>query len=429
MKVRFAHVSDCHLGAWRKDSMNQIGYDAFAQMVDIIIEEKIDFLLISGDLYDVSNPKVDVIDFTTTQLKRLKDSRIGVYGILGSHDFSPSNKSMIRPLISADLFTNVCIPNWTDDEKYPLQLNFVEDKKTQIKIIGMRARKRTLELRDYLQLNKQNLEEESGNKIFLLHTMLNELRPLEYKDMLSGPSSLLPKDFIYYAGGHIHKTIPDKLRDNPIDILKSASIEKKVIYPGSLFPTNFRELEQYNHGGFCIISGENPFDQVKVKYVPLKIIDVINLYVNADNKTIEDVKDLIGERIKEGDFKDRIVVFRISGQLTTGRPFDINVNEIFDKIREKEAYEVMVNKVGLTSREYEKVQIDPEATIEEIENRLIHEHAEKTVIYSLAKDKLEKKIHDLLEVVGSEPAIGEVKKDFHTHIKDSLYKILNIKVE
>jgi len=44
-------------------------------------------------------------------------------------------------------------------------------------------------------------------------------------------------------------------------------------------------------------------------------------------------------------------------------------------------------------------------------------------------DKLEKKIHDLLEVVGSEPAIGEVKKDFHTHIKDSLYKILNIKVE
>ena len=123
MKVKFAHVSDCHLGAWRKESLNELGYQAFERMVDICIEEKVDFVLISGDLYDNSNPKVDVVDLATKELKRLQDEKIPVYGIMGSHDFSPSDNSMLRPLVSAGLFTNVSEPEWDEDnEKYPLRL-------------------------------------------------------------------------------------------------------------------------------------------------------------------------------------------------------------------------------------------------------------------------------------------------------------------
>ncbi|MEJ2296477.1 MAG: DNA repair exonuclease, partial [Candidatus Lokiarchaeota archaeon] len=97
MKIKFAHLSDCHLGAWRNENLNQVGYKAFEKAIDVIIEENVDFIIISGDLYDVSNPKVEVVDLSVRELKRLKDKGIPVYGIMGSHDFSPSNKSMIRP--------------------------------------------------------------------------------------------------------------------------------------------------------------------------------------------------------------------------------------------------------------------------------------------------------------------------------------------
>ena len=62
MKIKFAHVSDVHLGAWRNEKINELGYKAFEKIVNNIIEENADFVIISGDLYDVSNPKVEVID-------------------------------------------------------------------------------------------------------------------------------------------------------------------------------------------------------------------------------------------------------------------------------------------------------------------------------------------------------------------------------
>ena len=149
MHIKFAHVSDCHLGGWRKDTLNLLGCQAFSQMVDKIIEEEVDFVVISGDLYDVSNPTVEVVDLTTKELKRLHDKGIPVYGIMGSHDFSPSGKSMLRPLISAGFFKNVSKPIWMEDTDFPIRLELFEDEKTKIKLTGMRARKKGLELDDY----------------------------------------------------------------------------------------------------------------------------------------------------------------------------------------------------------------------------------------------------------------------------------------
>ncbi|KKM61646.1 hypothetical protein LCGC14_1529610, partial [marine sediment metagenome] len=251
MFVKFAHLSDCHLGAWRNEVLNQMGYDAFKQAISKIIEEKIDFVIISGDLFDISNPKVDVVDLAVRELKKLQDKNIPVYGIMGSHDFSPSDNSMIRPLISAGLFIDVSKGDIVDEKK--LKLHFTQDSKTKIKLTGLRARKRSLEIEDYKRLIQENLEDEKGIKIFVLHTMMSELKPIEFKDMESAPKSLLPQNFAYYAGGHLHKTVPEILREGDQTLVVDK--RNKIIYPGSLYPTNFRELEKYQYGGFCIISG------------------------------------------------------------------------------------------------------------------------------------------------------------------------------
>ena len=426
MNIKFAHVSDCHLGGWRKDSLNKLGCQAFSQMVDTIIEKDADFLVISGDLYDVSNPTVDIVDFTTKELKRLHDKGITVYGIMGSHDFSPRGRSMVRPLISADFFKNVSKPIWLEDTEYPIRLELFEDEKTKVKLTGMRARKKGLELEDFQKLDVKFLEEESGEKIFLLHTMLSELKPVEYQNMESGPKSILPGNFLYYAGGHIHKTIPEELREGIYVISKDSALEEKVIYPGCLAPTNFLELEKQQYGGFCIVSGEIPNGDLEVKYVKLPIKEVIRLYVDGNSKSSVEVNDIIEQEISRGSFEDKIVLLRIEGSLSSGKSYDIQGNDIVQKLKDKGAYEVLIKKNKLISETYEKISINSGETNENIEERLIHEHVQKTDILDFPKDKLKQKIHQLMTALGRDLRDGEKVKDYDRDILEHFYTILEI---
>jgi exonuclease SbcD len=394
MKIKFAHLADCHLGAWRNENLNKIGYNSFKNAIKRIIEEQVDFVIISGDLYDVSNPKVDVVDLATRELKRLKDNDIPVYGVMGSHDFSPSNKSMLRPLISAELFINVSNGKMIEDHT-KLKLNFTEDPKTKIKLTGLRARKRSLEIEDYRKLDLESLEKEKGIKVFVFHTLLNELKPIEYKDMESAPKSFLPRNFIYYAGGHMHKTLPQKVRESDIPV--EINDTTKIIYPGVLYPVNFRELEQYHYGGFCIISGEISLqpesNNLQIRYIPIKEKRVISLYLDCNNKSVMNIKELLENHLRNTDFTDKIVTLRIFGTLSSGKSHEIKLNEITQKIKEKGAYEVLVNKVALSSKEYEPINKPSGKTNKEIEETYIHEHAQKVTIKSIDKNQMEKKIH------------------------------------
>ncbi|MFX1366481.1 MAG: exonuclease SbcCD subunit D [Promethearchaeota archaeon] len=429
MKVKFAHISDVHLGAWRNEKLNELGYIAFERAVNIIIEENLDFVIISGDLYDVSNPKVEVIDLATKELRKLRDHGIPVYGIMGSHDFSPSNKSMIRPLITAGLYIDVSKGESTKDEK--LKLDFCIDQKTKIKITGLRARKRCLEIEDYHILDLKSLEKETGIKIFVLHTLLSELKPIEFKDMQSTPKSLLPQGFDYYAGGHLHKTVPEKLRE----VEKSLKIDDKtnIVYPGSLAPVNFRELEQYKFGGFCIITGdivnETSISNLNVKYIPIKVKEVVSLLIDCNNKSVTQVQDFLKKKIIETDFKDKIITIRMYGTLSSGRAYELKVDEIIQKIKELGAYEVLINKSSLTSKEYTPISVMVGKTNEEIENSLIYEHAQKIKIVNLDKKDLENKIHDFLSIIGKEREEGTKVKDYDKDLVNSFKKVFQLEEE
>ena len=422
MKIKFAHVSDVHLGAWRNESLNLLGYKAFTKTVDKILEEKVDFVIISGDLYDISNPKVDVVDVTVQELKRLYDAQIPVYGIMGSHDFSPSEKSMIRPLKSAGFFTDISKGEFDDDNK--LHLRFTEDKNTKIKLTGLRARKRSLEIEDYRLLHTGSLEKEEGPKIFVLHTMLQELKPLEYKDMESAPKSVLPKGFQYYAGGHLHKTVPESLRTNGKLLINE---KNNIIYPGCLFPTNFLEVEKFHHGGFCIVSGE--FASLEVDYVPVEIKDVVNFKLDCNNKSVQEVLSKLDNFISTTDLNDKLITLRIFGTLSSGKPYEIKTNEIVGKIKDKGAYEVLLNKSALLTKEFSSIRVLVGKTNEEIENTLIHEHAEKSEIKDISKKQLEDRIHKLLLAIGVDREEGTNVGDYKDGLIQNFIEIFNLKKE
>ena len=425
-KVKFAHLADAHLGAWRKESLKNLVYQAFDKAIGMILEENVDFVIIAGDLYDTSDPAVDAVDTATRGFKRLADQGIPVYGIMGSHDFSVSNKTMVRPLVSAGLYTNVSRVRETDDEL--LQLDFVQDPKTGIKITGMRARKRGLEVKDYAELDRESLSNEPGPKIFVLHTSMADLQNVEPGDDLCLTDSMLPSGFCYYAAGHIHKTIPQELRDgNPISITR----DNHVIYPGSLFPVDFAEIEQYRRGGFCIVEGnvttDGANDDLAVRWLPIDVVDTLPINVDCTGLGVSDALQAIDTAIEQADVSGKIVSVRVEGTLAEGKVGDIRAEDIVAKVMEHGALEALVNRNKLVSKDYAPTHLQQVVSKkEDIEAAFINEHVATTTIKGITPEDLAQKIGEVLRVLGEEQEEGTKKQDYNVRIAKDFAAIFDI---
>jgi len=399
--MKFAHIADCHIGSWREPKLRESSAKAFEKAVEKCVEEKVDFVLVSGDLFNTSLPPVDSLSIVVRRLKQLKDSNIPVYIVAGSHDFSASGKTMIDVLDSAGLIANVA-KGKSDGEK--LYLNFTVDSKTGAKIVGMLGKKGGLEKDYYESLARENLEKEEGYKIFMFHTALTELKPKELEKMDSAPVSLLPKGFDYYAGGHVH-------------VIDKASLEgyKAIVFPGPLFPNSFSEVEKLQNGGFYIVEND------EARYEPIVVHPVFSIKIDCNNKNPEEIEQEITKEIQNKEFLNTIVTIRLFGQLKTGMPSDINFREIFNKFYAKSAFFVMKNTNKLTSKDSEEVKVET-GSVDEIEERLIKENAGQSGAFDAETEK--KMIKGLMNALAAEKEEGENSADFERRLKQTVEKVL-----
>lgn len=95
--MKFLHTADIHigakfsgLGAKGKEQRQQIK-ETFKKVIDTAISEKVDVVLISGDLFDSNVQGQSDIDFVVEQFKRLEGKGISVCIIGGTHDYVGSN--------------------------------------------------------------------------------------------------------------------------------------------------------------------------------------------------------------------------------------------------------------------------------------------------------------------------------------------------
>jgi DNA repair exonuclease SbcCD nuclease subunit len=405
----FAHLADCHIGSWRDPKLRDVSTKAFIKAVDLCIDKKTDFIIISGDLFNTSLPSIDLLKEATKKLKQLKDNNIPVYIIAGSHDFSPSGKTMIDVLEKAGLVENVAKGEVIDSR---LKLNFTIDKKTGAKITGLLGKKGSLEKEYYESLLKEELEKESGYKIFIFHSALTELKPEELKEMESQPLSLLPKNFNYYAGGHPHYVFEKQEKDFGL-----------IAYPGPLFPNNFRELEKLERGGFYFVNVKDK--ETSVEWQPVQIYNIFKIDINANHKTPEQVESAIKEKIKGQEFNNTIITLRIKGTLESGKPSDINFKEIFDILYEKSAFFVMKNTSKLTTSEFEEIKMQT-TSVEDVEEKLIKEHLQQIKVTDLTPEKEEKLIKDIMLELTTEKQEGETTATFESRVRGELRSILNL---
>ena len=94
--VKFIHAADLHLDSPFKsrtkmpasilEILMESTYRSVTRMVDFAITERVDFILISGDVFDQSNRSLKSEIFLKNQFNRLKDKGIFVYMIHGNHD-------------------------------------------------------------------------------------------------------------------------------------------------------------------------------------------------------------------------------------------------------------------------------------------------------------------------------------------------------
>ena len=410
--MKYAHLADSHLGSWREEKMRELSIQTFLSAIDDCLEKEVDFVLLAGDLFNTSLPDLNTLKIVTKKLKELKDHKIPLYALAGSHDFSPSGKTMIDVLENAGLLTNVC-KGKVNPETKQLHLSFTIDPKTGAKITGMLGKKGLLDKVYYQNLSLDNLEQDSGYKMFLFHTTLSELKPKHLERLESQPVSFLPKGFNYYAGGHIHH--PTKVELEGYGTLT---------YPGALFPNNFAELERYGKGGYYLITVENEQkEQQKVEWLPLEIIKHQSLILNCQHKAPEVVAFEIINHFHEQDLTNHLITIRLTGTLEKGKVSDLNFKDVFQQLYQQGAYFVMKNTAQLQSEEFAEIKIS-EANPENIEEDLIKEHLQQIKLFDS-----ETELHltkSLLNSLNTAKKEGETVTNFQERIESEVSKLLNI---
>ncbi len=333
--VKFAHISDVHLGGWKQQPMQDLNFQSFKKTIDICLNSKLDFILFSGDLFDSAYPPIEILKETFAQFKRLKDANLPCFIIAGSHDYSVSGKTFLDVLEKAGFCKNVF-----DAEEKEDRILLNPHLHGNVAIYGYPGKKSGLEMQD---LRKIKLNEAPGMfKIFMLHTTIEEVVgnvPMDYLKSNELPSA------DYYALGHIH-------------LLYN---KKGFVYPGPLFPNTFRELEDLKQGSFVLVDTDS-IEQVEFIKIPTKEIEKVNIEIQDGLLATEQI---ISE-LKKRNLRDKIILLRIKGELIRGKNSDIKFSQIQDYVDSQEAYFLLKNTHDLKTKETEmELEVNTDEDVEE----------------------------------------------------------------
>lgn len=406
---KFAHLADCHLGAYRDQTLREMNLQAFLKALDICMAEGVDFILIAGDMLDSHLPDSGILRSAVGKLREVRDRGIAVYLVYGSHDYSPAKTSMIDILHSAGLFTKV--GGESDDPK----LEFVIDGKTGAKIAGISAKRMGLEAKKILEINFSQIEQESGFKIFMFHSAIAECNPSFSALLGSMSAESLPKGFDYYASGHVH----------------SRSIDEKcgrlIGFPGPTFGSDYRDLENSasgeSHGIFIIDFGSDGITGKKFVEVQSAMVEMMNC--DASGKTSLSVREDMEKRCFSANANGKIMLLKIGGELASGRPADIDFEKLKKMLIERGAAVVYLNRNALTAKEQEEIKVSGESK-EDIESNLLIAALENFKTDN--KELVEKSMKISLELLKEmkEENRGDIKIEYEKRIVNSALKIMGL---
>ena len=287
--MKFIHLSDLHIG---KTILEQALIEDQAymlnQIIEIIKEEKIDAVLIAGDIYDRSVPSSEAVNLLDEFLNNLiKKIKVKVFIISGNHD------SKERLNFGSRIFENDGLYIQTSYDGFIRNVS-LEDEYGKLNIYMMPFVK-PADVKNYFEeeingyddafrkiMDKEDVNQKERN-IILTHQFItsgnNEPEKCESETLVLGGTENVDisnfDKFDYVAIGHIHG--PQRIgRDT-------------ARYSGTMLKYSFSEV---NHKKSVVVIDFKEKDNLEFKLVPLKQL--------RDMRVIEGP---IEELLKEENYK------------------------------------------------------------------------------------------------------------------------------
>ena len=283
--MKFSHISDTHLGLiqYGLEEREQDIYDSFNQAIDISIQDKVDFVIFAGDIFHTPNPSGTAILQMANALKRLKQNKIESFFVLGEHDISRIRSTPI-PYVYHNL----------EFSKYVGRGEPVYYK--DVMIVGFdKIRKNEMTgLEEKFSHVESLANKHEGHKILVLHQGITEVN----KFAGEVNSTDLPKNFTYYAMGHLH----DKFLKQ-YDHLKGP-----LAYPGSTEITSSEGIKEKEKGFFKVDISD---DEAKPEWIKLDTRPQISVKTEFEN--MDSIIKELNEKISKLE-KKPIIEIKIHGE-------------------------------------------------------------------------------------------------------------------
>jgi exonuclease SbcD len=251
----------------------------------------------------------------------------------------------------------------------------------------------------------------------VLHGALSEYKSKDLVDAESMSVSNLPRGFAYYAGGHIHEK------------LLTSEHGYNVAYPGTLFGTDFTDLERSAKGqerGFFLVDFSDKVESVE--FVPISVCGYDLREHNANGKNSVTVQNDLSTIVQSIEPEGKIILLKVAGEMSGGKTSDVDFQQFKRLLKERGALEVLPNYHRLSSKEYTPFEVTGE-DIHEIEERLFKENI-GTVKVSDPKLKGEPGIklsQDVLRVLEQGRPENEGKTSYEGRITSETIEALGIK--
>ena len=298
----FSHISDTHLGLqqYGLEEREQDIYDSFNQAIDISIKDKVDFIIFAGDIFHTPNPSGAAILQMANALKRLKQNSIESFFILGEHDIS-----RVRATPVSYVYHNLEFSKYVGRGK-PVYHNDVMiagfDKIRKNEISTFEEKFKELD-----SIAKQH----NGHKIIILHQGITEIN--QFAGELN--ASDLPKNFTYYAMGHLH----DKL------VKDFDHLGGPLVYPGSTEMTTSEGIKETEKGFFEVDISSN---EAKPSWIKLDTRPQFSAKVDS-----EEFDNSLTEIIQKIDMfnKKPVIEIKIHGKSVERDVVEAKISQIIPK--------------------------------------------------------------------------------------------------
>jgi DNA repair exonuclease SbcCD nuclease subunit len=280
----FSHISDTHLGLAQyglEERENDV-YDSFNEAIDVSISDHVDFVVFAGDIFHVPNPSGTPIIQMANALRRLKENNIDSFFILGEHDISRIRSTPIPYVYHNLRFSSYIGQGQPLAYKGILLAGFDKIRKNEIPSFA-----------EKFALVDKAVKEHTGHKILVMHQGIAEANPFAAE--LS--SSDLPKNFTYYAMGHLHDRFEKRF----------SHLGGPLVYPGSIEMTTSEGIKEKEKGFYEVdISLREP----DPNWVKLSTRPQLSAQAELENltTTIDEILEKISPYTKKP-----IVELKISG--------------------------------------------------------------------------------------------------------------------